>query len=201
MRKTPFVVLLILFLIPASLFAVTTEVRIHPLIGYVYGAVSFSVEFFDEVLPFNLASDVVAQNSSVFSVGGLRVGKYTLQASNMNFTLYIAHEKLLLKERIFGIEDDGTLSSIDYRLYLETGTSGSFLSCLGDDNPDLEAFSNLSTAFQNKMVISGSSVDYQDQGIWISLEDLTSGSTAETVRNLKAGSYASNIYFYLETGD
>ena len=195
------IIAILIVLVGFSVAAETKETLVQPLVGYLYGEISFSVNLLDEVLPFNLASPEVAERTSSNMISGLRIGTYSLIASNVSFKLYVTHSQMLLKERIFGIEDQGTLSAIDYRLYMEMGSNNNFQSCLSDISPNVESYSNLANAFTNKILIDGQSINYTNQGLYVSLEDHTMQTTAATVEALKAGTYASDIYFYLEVGD
>lgn len=195
------IIAILIVLVGFSAAAETKETLVQPLVGYLYGEISFSVNLIDEVLPFNLASPEVAERTTSNMLSGLRIGTYSLIASNVSFKLYVTHGKMVLKERIFGIEDEGTLSAIDYRLYMETGSNNNFQSCLSDISPNVESYSNLANAFTNKILIDGQSINYTNQGFYVSLEDRTMQTTEATVAALKAGTYASDIYFYLEVGD
>ncbi len=178
----------------------------HNMVGYVYGSVSFNVSL-NEAVPFDLESSTVAENPHPTTVlGGLTIGTYSL-ITNVDFRLYVTHDKLHLVERTFGttytdsngntVEDPGTLSEIDYRLYMATGPTGSFLSCLSDGNAYISAYASITTAFTNQILIQGNQIDLPNQNMYLTLEDHTSTTTAQTVNNLKAGTYKSNIYFYL----
>lgn len=195
------IIAILIVLVGFSVAAETKETLVQPLVGYLYGEISFSVNLLDEVLPFNLASPEVVERTSSNIISGLRIGTYSLVASNVSFKLYVTHSQMLLKERIFGIEDQGTLSAIDYRLYMETGSNNNFQSCLSDSVANVESYSNLANAFTNKILIEGQSINYTNQGLYVSLEDHTMTTTDATVAALKAGTYASDIYFYLEVGD
>lgn len=189
----------------------------HQMIGYVYGSVSFDVSINDSV-PFDLESETVQENlNPTTSISGLQIGTYSL-VTNTYFKLYITHDKLHLVDRTFGttyvnedgdeVEDPGTLSEIDYRFYMATGSTGSFLSCKSDPNAALSTYSGISTIFQNQILIQGRDIDLPNQGLYLSLEDhptvtdsqtgiSTTLTTAQAVNSLKAGTYKSNIYFYL----
>lgn len=195
------IIAILIVLVGFSVAAETKETLVQPLVGYLYGEISFSVNLLDEVLPFNLASPEVAERTTSNMLSGLRIGTYSLVASNVTFKLYVTHSQMFLKERIFGIEDEGTLSAIDYRLYMETGSNSNFQSCLSDNSPSIETYANLANAFTNKILIEGLSIDYTNQGLYVSLEDHTKTTTEATVNALKAGTYASDIYFYLEVGN
>ncbi len=188
----------------------------HEMIGYVYGSVTFNVSINDSV-PFDLDSNIIQENLNYATrISGLEIGTYTL-ITNTVFKLYVTHDKLHLVDRTFGttytdsngkvIEDPGTISEIDYRLYMETGPTGSFLSSKSDSNAYISDYSNIATRFSNQILIQGENISLPNQGIHLSLEDQTTitdpvtneteTSTAITVQKLKAGKYISNIYFYL----
>ena len=204
MKKFFFV--LVLALIAGCLFAETSPAYEHYMLGYVNAAVDFSVDILEDVLPFDLEGSDVAFNDRYIAgdsgqIKGLRIGEYTLVSNSNEFELYIAHTPLILKEASAG-EDDGTLTQIDYRLYAVLGSEDVFLSALSDADaltPDSAV---------NKIRIAGDNQDVWPEGtrmlsivrksLYLSLEDNTSGSTANTVADLKAGRYESNIYFMLK---
>ena len=133
-------------------------------------------------------------------IKGLRIGEYTLISNSDEFELFIAHTPLLLKQAASG-EDTGTLTQIDYRLYAVLGSDDVFLSALSDGNavtPD-GAGNRIRIAGDNPNVwTSGMSMlSIVKKSLYLSLEDNTSGSTAQTISDLKAGRYESNIYFML----
>ena len=220
MKKT-IVSMLILLLLAVSICSAAQTVLDqvgHTMVGYVYGSVVFNVALNDAV-PFDLESPSISENPSpLTSLAGLNIGTYTLQ-TNTDFKLYITHDALHLVERTFGttytdsqgneVEDPGTVSAIDYRLYLQTGPNGTFVSCLSDSNAALST-GEVETAFQNQILLQGRDIDLPNQGIYLSLEDPstitdpdtneTTTSTSVTVQQLKAGTYKSNIYFYLVVG-
>lgn len=221
MVKKTFTLLIMIALCVSFCFAVesVSDSVGHTMIGYIYGSIFFDVSL-NESVPFDLESPEVMENPTpATNMSGLRIGTYTLQ-TNTDFKLYIVHDKLHLVERTFGVtyidshgnevEDPGTLSEIDYRLYLQTGPTGTFLSCKSDLNASISDYSNIDVAFQNKMVIQGRDIDLPNQGIYLSLEDPSSitdsetgqtiTSTNVTVNQLKSGTYKSNIYFYLVVG-
>jgi len=172
---------------------------VQPLIGYIYSNVTFSVSLLEEVFPFDISNSSYAEDSTTpTSVNGLNIGTYTLSSTSTSFKLYVAHDKLTVVERTFGI-DDGTLSEIDYRLYMQMGGSTTFSCCLSDSNPDLDVSGGDTLSFSNCILISSSAISLSDQNIYVCLYDHTGGdTTADTVENLMSGTYSSNIYFYLE---
>ena len=189
-----------LLILLTSLSFVFAYDGIQPLTGYIYSSVTFSVDISDE--PFNLANPVLADNSaSPTYINGIRVGSFSLTATSSRFNLYVTHDKLHLIERTYGV-DDKTLSSIDYRLFMELGPTG-FACCLSDSNPDITNYSgNPFAALNNYILVSGFSASLENQGFYVSLYDHSSGgTTTDTVNDLMAGTYASNIYFYLEAGE
>ena len=139
-------------------------------------------------------------------IKGLRVGTYSLESNVTDFVLYIAHDPLILVNRTFGTEgDEGTISNIDYRLYMEMGGS-SFKSCLSDNSAGGSGWTAKNATV--KMQLSGTDTTdwpvgttyFSNKGLYVSLQDRTGGSTANTVAKLMAGTYSSTIYFYLEGG-
>ena len=204
-RKT---VLLIVMML-ASLFIVFADTTITPLHmkGYVFGETSFSLSILDSALPFDLESPSVAENVNYSTtLSGIRIGNYSLESNVTAFVLYIAHSPLILTERSFGTEgDEGTLSVINYRLYMEMG-GNSFKSCLSDYGAGGANWNAKTASVQ--MVLSGTDSSdwppgttlYSGKGLYVTLEDRTSGTTAGTVSDLMAGTYTSTIYFLLEGG-
>ena len=113
--------ILVFLLSSVSLFALDMlQSYTQPLIGYILKSINFSVDIMEEVLPFDLqSSNVNPANGSASSLSGLRIGNYSLE-SNCDVKLYVAHTKLYLSGRIFGIGDAGTLSAIDYTFHSST---------------------------------------------------------------------------------
>lgn len=190
------------------LFADTPIVSPFQLRGYVYGATTFSVSMLEAALPFNLESPDVEDNPNYLSqLKGLRVGSYSLESNVTDFVLYIAHDPLVLVNRTFGTEgDEGTISTIEYRLYMEMG-GNSYKSCLSDSSAGGSGWT-AKTANVNMQLSGTNSTDwpvgttyFSNKGLYVSLEDHSDGrTTAETVAELMAGTYSSTIYFYLEGG-
>ncbi len=194
--KKAILLLLVLF----SLLPVFADYdAVQPLTGYIYSNVTFSVSLLEEVFPFDLNNSSYAEDTtSPTSVNGLKIGTYSLSSTSTSFKLYVSHDKLTVVERTFGI-DDGTISEIDYRLYLQMGSSTTFSCCLSDSNPDVDVSSNESLSFTNCILISSSAISLSSQNIYVCLYDHAGGdTTADTVDELMAGTYSSNIYFYLE---
>ncbi len=197
---------LILALIAVCLFAETPPAYEHYMLGYVNTAVDFSVTILEEVLPFDLEGSDVAFNDLYVAgdggqIKGLRIGEYTLVSNSNEFELLIAHTPLVLKEASPG-EDDGTLTQIDYRLYAVLGAEDHFLTTLSDANaitPD-GASNKIRIAGDNQYIWPDGTtmLSIVRKSLYLSLEDNTSGNTADTVADLKAGRYESNIYFMLK---
>ncbi len=203
MKKVFFV--LVLALIAGCLFAETSPAYEHYMLGYVNTAVDFSVTILEEVLPFDLEGADVAFNDLYVAgdtgqIKGLRIGEYTLVSNSNEFELLIAHTPLVLKQASPG-EDNGTLTQIDYRLYAVLTTNDKFLSALSDSNaitPDA-ANNRIRIAGDNSILWAEGTrmLSIVKKSLYLSLEDNTSGNTATTVADLKAGRYESNIYFML----
>ena len=207
--------ILVFLLSSVSLFALDMlQSYTQPLIGYILKSINFSVDIMEEVLPFDLqSSNVNPANGSASSLSGLRIGNYSLE-SNCDVKLYVAHTKLYLSGRIFGIGDAGTLSAIDYRLYMETD-DGLFDSCISSSSLEysLDAISaaTFSGLAQDEVIeISGTGLSqnnvlsYNNKGIFVRLEDALTGTsrtqstTNAVIDQLKAGTYSSDVVFYLE---
>ncbi|MBR2281353.1 MAG: hypothetical protein IJ863_01885 [Spirochaetales bacterium] len=201
MRRTVSVfILLVSFL--AVLHAGKTAPYEHYMLGYVNAEVDFSVSILEDVLPFDLDGSEVAYNANhETEIRGLRIGEYTLISNSSAFELTIAHTPLEHRSGS-GENDEGTLDSIDYRLYAVLGLGNLFYSSLSDPN------ANVPDNSTNRIRIAGDDSNVWTQGttslsiinrsLYVSLEDNTSGSTAETVTDLKAGLYESTIYFMLK---
>ena len=199
MRKKLTIAVLIL-LVCGSLFAWTSDWYAHYLLGYVESSITFSLEIIQEVLPFNLDSAEVKENTSTTEVVGLRIGSYSLVSNNSTFSLYVTHSPLTLSAAASG-SSSGTVSSIDYRLYMFTGVNREFKSALSDSNPASPA------SAEKRIEIHGSEVwsalanpilSIVNESLYVSLEDNTGGdTTAQRVEKLKAGTYESDIYFLL----
>ncbi len=196
--------ILIVILLAAHLaFADTqppTPDAIQPLTGYIYSNVSFSVALLEEVFPFDLTNTLLAEDTATPSaVNGLRIGTYSLQSTGTTFKLYVTHDRLTVVERTFGT-DDGTISNIDYRLYMQLGNLTNFKYCASATTPEATISNGaVTTNFDNCILFSGSTIDLINQSIYVCLYDHAGGNTtAATVNKLMGGTYSSNIYFYLE---
>lgn len=203
--------MLILFISLFASFAAPLERSVQPLIGYILKAVTFSVDIMNEVLPFDLKSEKVnPANGSASVLSGLKIGSYSLNA-NCDIKLYVAHTKLFLSGRIFGIGDSGTLSAIDYRLYLEN--KNGFDSCKSTNSYEynLDSLDVSMLASENEKILIQETcsspsdlISLENKGIYVRLEDSTTGAapnqstTALVVDALKAGTYSSDIVFFLE---
>ena len=200
------IIILLLVFLPLALFAETSAPYEHYMLGYVRTVVDFSVTILEDVLPFDLEGADVAFNDLYVSgdsgqIKGLRIGEYTLVSNSNEFELYISHTPLVLKEAASG-EDTGTLTQIDYRLYAVLGSQDKFLSALSDGGaatPDV-AGNHIRIAGDNPDVWTPQTtmLSIVRKSLYLSLEDNTSGSTSQTVSDLKAGRYESNIYFMLK---
>ena len=77
-----------------------------PLTGFIYSNVTFSVQILNEVIPFNLANPVLADDSLTPTyINGLRIADFSLTSTSSSFRLYITHDKLHLIERTYGVDD------------------------------------------------------------------------------------------------
>lgn len=173
------------------------------LIGHINTSTQFSVSL-DGSLPFDIESNAVQPTgASETQISGIRIGSFSLKTSGSGFNLYVLHDKLQLTDRVFGTDyqengnavyDPGTKENIDYRLYMETSVSGSFLSCKSSSQANLSGYSSLNNPSElgDYIRLFGNSVDINNLGIYVVLED------EDTVASeLKAGLYSSTIYFYM----
>lgn len=194
----------IILVLAFSLFAVehVEDKYNHYMVGHVDTATDFSATIMNEVLPFDLESADVAYNANYSTaIRGLRVGYYSLISNTSGFELLISHTPLVLSSTP-SADDEGTLSSIDYRLYAVADYQNTkFLTCLSDANASnpVSATNKIRVASDNENVWpSGATMcSIVNQSLYVSLDDSTSGSTPQTVAALKAGTYQSTIYFLL----
>lgn len=194
---------LILLFVAFVAWAEVSAPYAHYMLGHVESATDFSVSILEEVLPFDLDGSDVAYNANYTTqIKGLRIGSYSLISNTDKFELYITHSKLKLRDAARA-NDEGTLSEIDYRLYVIADYHNTkFLTCLSDANA-----SNPESA-SNKVLVAGNNRDVWpsgasmcsiiNQSIYLSLEDSTRGTTAATLADLKGGTYESTIYFMLK---
>lgn len=194
---------LILLFVAFVAWAEVSAPYAHYMLGHVNSATDFSVSILEEVLPFDLdGSDVAYNDNYTTQIKGLRIGSYSLISNTKFFELYITHSKLKLRDAARA-NDGGTLSEIDYRLYVIADYHNTkFLSCLSDTNaanPDSAAKSICVSASNENIWPSGASMcSIIDQSIYVSLHDNTRGTTADTLADLKGGTYESTIYFMLK---
>ena len=210
--KKVYLVMILFMTALCRLFAVEKAIENGslPLTGYVYSSVKLEVTI-DGSIPFDIELAEVQENPNpTQSIQGLRIGSYNLKC-NMTFKLYITHDKLHLVARQFGttyyseeqlMNDPGTLSEIDYRLYANAGITTGFVSCVSNASPDYDGNSFDTQFTSNRILITGNNLDLTNQGLYISLEDNSGDTTtSEKVTALKAGLYSSNIYFYFVVGE
>lgn len=201
-----FISILIILIVCFSVFGApfTSEPFAHYMLGYVESATDFSVEIFEEVLPFDLDGSEVAYNPNWATlIRGLRIGQYSLISNTGDFELYISHTKLTLRGAARA-GDEGTLSEIDYRLYAIADYNNTrFLSCLSD------AGASSADSCTNVIRVAGDNPNVWpdgatmcsivNQSLYVSLdEDTNGGSTVEAIANLKGGTYESTIYLLLK---
>lgn len=171
------------------------------LLGHINASTQFSVSI-DGTVPFDLESDSVQKTGNPETqIMGIKIGSYSLSSTGVSFNLFVLHDKFQLTERLFGTEyeegyDPGTKESIDYRLYIETGSSGGgFLSCKSSSFANLSSYSSLNNPenLGEYIRISGNVVDVDSRGLYVVLDDDDTSAS-----ELKAGLYASTLYFYME---
>ena len=193
MRKAAlFIVLALVAVSPVFCDITVDDPMAHYMLGYVNAVASFSVSLDEEVFPFDLDGVEVAYNPSyASSILGLRIGQYTLISNVSSSVLYMAHTPLVL-DGTDGSEENGKLRQIDYRLYAVVEDHGVvFSSCVSDPNA-----ATANSAINNIEITSNSSMRLVNKSLYVSLDDGT-GTTAESLENLKSGTYRSNIYFLL----
>ena len=193
MRKAAlFIVLALVAVSPVFCDITVDDPMAHYMLGYVNAVASFSVSLDEEVFPFDLDGVEVAYNPSyASSILGLRIGQYTLISNVSSSVLYMAHTPLVL-DGTDGSEENGKLRQIDYRLYAVVEDHGVvFSSCVSDPNA-----ATANSAINNIEITSNSSMRLVNKSLYVSLDD-GNGTTAESVENLKSGTYRSNIYFLL----
>lgn len=179
-----------------------------PLMGHIYATVSFSVTI-DGSVPFDLEDTAVAPVTNPENhIYGLRIGSYSLTSTSGDYSLFVLHDRFQLTERLFGtyydedgniLYDPGQKENIDYRLYMETGSSGGgFLSCKSSSYANLEdytALSNNPESLGEYIRIVGTLSNVNNRGLYVVLEDNETAASA-----LKAGTYSSTLYFYMVVG-
>ena len=199
MKKT--ILLLILLTLAGSLFAADFN---HYMIGHVGIVAEISLEIDETVIPFNLDSPDIRRTGS--GVQGLRIGSYTFVTNSDTFDLMITHTPLTLRSTP-GVNDPGTLTQINYRLY--TFLKGTlYESCLGTSDAIAKYPETAGSDYRiriahddNHGLYTTGSNDYLsivNESIYVNLEDNTAGSTEATVAALKSGIYESTIYFLIK---
>ena len=190
MKKTALVLIVILVSM-LSVFAATAYAPIAQyMLGHVDSLVEFGIEILEDVLPFDLDGADVAYNEHPGTVvSGLQIGTYSVVANTRNFDIYITHTPLQLITAPVQ-NDTGTLDTIDYQLYVVLNYStGLFGHCLSTGNIKFSGDNTAIWASNDPMLIVR-------EGLFVSLDD-THGTTANTVVNLKSGTYKSTISFEL----
>ncbi len=194
MKKTAVVVMLMLLpLIPLFCDVTVDTPYAHYILGSVRSTASFSVSLSEEVFPFDLDSVEVSYNAAYTTlIHGLRIGQYTLVTNSSSIRLCMTHTPLVL-EGTDGSPLNEKLRKIDYRLYAVIEDHGvQFSSCLSD----ADAISAGSAS--NRIEIPGiAGMKLVNKSLYVSLDD-GSGTTADSVENLKSGTYKSYVYFLLE---
>ncbi|MBR6086063.1 MAG: hypothetical protein IKP61_10710 [Spirochaetales bacterium] len=190
MKKIALVLLVILFsLVPV--FAETVYAPIAQyMLGHVDALVEFGIEILEDVLPFDLdGADIVYNPNPNTVVSGLQIGTYSVVANSRQFDIYITHTPLsLITAPVQG--DTGTLDSIDYQLYIVLNYhAGLFGHCLSNGNVQISG-DNYSIWAENEPML------IVREGLFVSLDD-GNGTTANSVLNLKSGTYRSTISFEL----
>ena len=178
MKKALSALLLILLLSPILLFADVAQP--HYLFGQIGQNLLFEVNIREEALPFNLDAPQVQYNAAYLSVAtGINIGTYTLVSNSPYVKLTVSHNPLVNRDA--GITENNT---INYRLYVMTGTGSSFVSTTGD-------------------VIEISGIDFVQDGLvnlsnkymYVTLDEGDSNTTAAVLNALADGTYESTISF------
>lgn len=199
MRKT--ILLILVLLVSTFLSAADFD---HYMIGYVGTVAEISLEIDESVIPFNLDSPDIRKTGS--GVQGLRIGSYTFVTNSDLFELIITHTPFTLRGTP-GINDPGTLSQINYRLY--TFLRGTlYESCLGTSDAIARYPETAGSGYKiriaydnNQGLYTPNTEDYLsivNQSIYVNLEDTTAGTTEATVAALVSGMYESIIYFLVK---
>ncbi len=185
MRKALTALLLILLLSPFLLFADAPVVGFgssqgHYLFGQIRQNLLFEVNIREDALPFNLDAPQVQYNAAYQSVAtGINIGTYTLVSNSPYVKLTVSHNALVNRDA--GIQSHNT---INYRLYLMTGTGSSFVSTTGDV-VEIDG-----TAFANDGL-----VDLSNRYMYVTLDEGNSDTTATVLNALADGTYESTISF------
>lgn len=178
MRKALTALLLILLLSPVFLFADVAQG--HYLFGQIRQNLLFEVSIREEALPFNLDAPQVQYNAAYLTVAtGINIGTYTLVSNSPYVKLSVSHNPLVNRDA--GITENNT---INYRLYLMTGTGSSFVSTTG------AVVEINGTAFANDGL-----VNLSNKYMYVTLDEEDSDTTAAVLNALADGTYESTISF------
>ncbi len=217
MKRLTIVSILILLLLFSIFAATTSDAYPYYILGHIQEDTSFSVQFSNTALPFNLLSEDVKYNEATrddlgkpSEVRGLYVGNFSLASNSRTFRLYVTHTPL---------QHDSSGSKIDYRFYLQLGPKygNTVKSCISSDNyvgfpssyPELDVVDVITirgyeTCF-NDVWGEGkaNTISIINTGVYVSLEDkwnqeIASAATTETaVQQIPSGNYSSYVYFHL----
>ncbi|MDY4610085.1 MAG: hypothetical protein SPD11_05660 [Sphaerochaetaceae bacterium] len=170
----------------ANLFAVTSATLgwAQEVVGFVEDYNSLLVTIDESVLPFDLSSPAVAENTSFSVVRGLRIGTIDMTSNAESFTVSVSHDRLRWVDPLTG-STAGT-NSIDYRLDIFYGAGNSeFISVRSMDGGVITE-----TDFA-----SGPPYAVASRSIYVSLSPDISGQLDAQVEALPAGQYISDITF------
>ncbi len=161
--------------------------RGHTITGIIRTNVVFSLDIFDDVLPFDLDSTLVNFNPSSNTLAtGLRIGTYTLVSHSGTIKLAVEHTPL--------VHNDATLTannSINYRLYLMTEVEN-------PDNANSPSFistTGASVELLGSSVATDGTVSLVSKYIYVTLDEGTEAATNNVREALESGVYRSDIKF------
>ena len=185
MKKALTALLLILLLSPILLFADAPAIGVgssqgHYLFGQIRQNLLFEVNIREDALPFNLDAPQVQYNAAYQTVAtGINIGTYTLVSNSPYVKLTVSHNPLVNRDA--GITENNT---INYRLYLMTGTGSSFVSTTGDV-----------VEINGTLFAEDDLVNLSNRYMYVTLDEEDSDTTAAVLNALADGTYESTISF------
>ena len=179
MKKVLILLLTFIYLCLPLIAGTYSEAHGQYLMGYVNSSTQFTVELFEDVLPFNLEENLVKKNNNPNSVLGLRVGVYTLIVNTNNYSLTVTHDKLVKD----GTVNQGSTNSVDYRLdlfYTDLLDVERFKTCFCDDS---------------FVLTQDDGISMTNKSFYVSMD-----ATEAEIDLLEGGNYSSTISFNFEVG-
>lgn len=177
-RKSFLVMIIMLFLLPLSLFA---DTHAHYILGQIRKDIFFEVTILEEAIPFDLDSSLVQYNENHETIAtGIRIGTYRLISNSPRIELRVSHTSL--KHIDSSLTEN---NEIGYRLYLMTGT---------DDNPTaFISTTGSEVVLDGSSVVQDGAVSLIDKNIYVTLDCGSLETTNNVLRSLESGMYQSTI--------